>query len=94
MVLFTKFTLDVIQVLPPKTTFPSKETIAKVPTNKTQVGRPLPFFFLPAGSVGFGSAGIGSGGFCSLIVFFSRALGTVYKTQALLLGHLELVGFV
>jgi hypothetical protein len=43
MVLFTKFTPEVIQVLPPKITFPSKDTITKVPTNQTQVGSPLGF---------------------------------------------------
>jgi hypothetical protein len=44
-VLFMKFIPVVIQVLPPNTTLPSKLTIAKVPTNQTQVGRPLDFFF-------------------------------------------------
>ena len=40
-----KFMPVVIQVLPPNTTLPSKLTIAKVPTNQAQVGRPLDFFF-------------------------------------------------
>jgi hypothetical protein len=72
MVLFTKLMLVVIQVLPPKTTFPSRLTIAKVPTNQTQVGAP---FFSFLGSPGF--AGTGSCGFNSLIGFFFRYLGTV-----------------
>jgi hypothetical protein len=40
-----KFMPVVIQVLPPNTVLPSKLTIAKVPTNHTQVGSPLDFFF-------------------------------------------------
>jgi hypothetical protein len=64
--------LVVIQVFPPNTTLPIRLTIAKVPTNQTQVGAPF-FFFL--GSPGFG--GTGSCGFNSLIGFFFRYLRTV-----------------
>jgi hypothetical protein len=56
-----KFIPVVIQVLPPKTTLPSKLTIAKVPTNQTQVGRPLDFFF-------------GSCGGCSVIGYLFLGL--------------------
>jgi hypothetical protein len=63
-VVVRKFVLAVIQVLPPKTTFPTRLTTAKVPMNQIQVGAPLDFF-------------LGSSGFSSLIVFFPKFLGSV-----------------
>jgi len=60
-VLLITFMLAVIQVFPPNTTLPSKLTITKVPTNQTQVGRPLEFFF-------------GSCGGCSVIGYLFLGL--------------------